>query len=420
MKARVIEFHIDFITRLAPGDQLLTSAGTDAVITIQHAGETGDDSGAGSGQAAGTDSSLACQARTRRVKVQVSQTFTLITSLRDVVAFAAIDIGEGPAADGTHIHTGGEVLMKHAYRKKLRIGAAVVVTGGVLAMTGTMRTASGAAVAPMPAADQDTVLHLNLTPMPQGTVRVGQGKVEVSSYGFTPGSAHTVELRAGAKVTVLGTLQANGVGQANASFGASGSGPWSLLVLNAGTGTPPIAITAQFGSSAYVPLLAVEPGVSTPLQGTATIVYNAAKQTITATLNASGFSPGRHAAHIHLGSCQAQGPVIYMFQDFTANTSGYVTNETRVVTGATTFTTHDWYFNTHQGTSANILTASGQPTIYFRPLLCSNLAPTPTPTTPTSPAPAPAPVGTTFPVTGLGSCRLPGGLRQLGRTSRGG
>jgi len=97
MKARVIEFHIDFITHLAAGDPLLTSAGTDAVITILHAGHTGtgntgDDSGTGDGQAAGTGSPPACQTRTRGVKVQVSQTFTLITSLRDVAAFPAADI----------------------------------------------------------------------------------------------------------------------------------------------------------------------------------------------------------------------------------------------------------------------------------------------------------------------------------------
>jgi hypothetical protein len=92
MKARVIEFHIDFTTRLAAGDPLLTSAGTDAVITILHDGGTGDDSGTGDGQAAGTDSSLACQTRTRGVEVQVSQTFTLITSLRDMAAFPAAGI----------------------------------------------------------------------------------------------------------------------------------------------------------------------------------------------------------------------------------------------------------------------------------------------------------------------------------------
>lgn len=81
MKARVIEFHIDFITRLAAGDPLLTSAGTGAVITILHDGDgTGD----------GTPP--ACQSHALGVKVQVSQTFTLITSLRDTDTFPTIDI----------------------------------------------------------------------------------------------------------------------------------------------------------------------------------------------------------------------------------------------------------------------------------------------------------------------------------------
>ncbi|MGH3194905.1 MAG: transposase, partial [Streptosporangiaceae bacterium] len=94
MKARVIGFHIDFTTCPAAGDPLLTSAGTDAVITILHAGGTGAGSGdgTGDGRAAGTGSSPACQSQARGVRVQVSQTFTLITSLRDADAFPAIDI----------------------------------------------------------------------------------------------------------------------------------------------------------------------------------------------------------------------------------------------------------------------------------------------------------------------------------------
>ena len=80
MKARVIEFHIDFTTHLAAGDPLLTSAGTDAVITILHAGDTG------------TDGAAACRSHAPGVKVQVSQTFTLITSLLDTDAFPAADI----------------------------------------------------------------------------------------------------------------------------------------------------------------------------------------------------------------------------------------------------------------------------------------------------------------------------------------
>jgi hypothetical protein len=83
MKARVIEFHIDLTTRLPAGDPLLTSAAADgAVITILTAGDTGDTG----------DGAAACQSDAPGMTVQVSQTFTLITSLRDTVAFPAADI----------------------------------------------------------------------------------------------------------------------------------------------------------------------------------------------------------------------------------------------------------------------------------------------------------------------------------------
>jgi hypothetical protein len=32
-----------------------------------------------------------------------------------------------------------------------------------------------------------------------------------------------------------------------------------------------------------------------------------------------------------------------------------------------------WYLNIHQGNSGNILTRGGQPTIFFRPLLCADI-----------------------------------------------
>ena len=42
-----------------------------------------------------------------------------------------------------------------------------------------------------------------------------------------------------------------------------------------------------------------------------------------------------HAAHIHIGSCQSQGAVKYMFIDFIADSHGNIHNQTRVVTGVT-------------------------------------------------------------------------------------
>jgi Cu/Zn superoxide dismutase len=109
-------------------------------------------------------------------------------------------------------------------------------------------------------------------------------------------------------------------------------------------------------------------------QGQATITYNPAAQTISVTLTASGLTPGAHAAHIHVGSCAAQGAVQYMLMDFTADGNGRINDETRTVGNVTTpLPASGWYLNLHQGTSNNILDAAGNPTINFRPLLCANI-----------------------------------------------
>lgn len=90
-------------------------------------------------------------------------------------------------------------------------------------------------------------------------------------------------------------------------------------------------------------------------------------------MDASGLTPGMHAAHIHLGSCQSQGGVLYMLMDFVANSRGQIASQTRTVTNvATGIPASGWYLNLHQGTSQTIL-SNGAPTIAFRPLLCANI-----------------------------------------------
>jgi hypothetical protein len=269
--------------------------------------------------------------------------------------------------------------MTHANRKKLRISAAAVAAG-TLAVAGTTLAASGASAAQIApahaasaAASHDTVLYLNLTPMPQGTVSEGQHGVTVSAFGLTPGSAHTVELFTFGGVRVLGTLTANGVGQASAVFPATARGLRSVAVLNAGAGTAPIAVTGPLSRGAQRELHAIDAGVVSPLRGHATVAYDPAARTITVTVTASGFTPGTHAAHIHAGSCQSQGPVQYMLPDFTADQFGFINHETRVVTGVTSFNAANWYLNLHLGNSNDILDAAGNPTVFFRPLLCANL-----------------------------------------------
>jgi Cu/Zn superoxide dismutase len=236
--------------------------------------------------------------------------------------------------------------------------------------------------------------HLTFMPMPQGTASLsfngaGQLAANLSMFGLTPGSSHNVELVAsgGTVLTKFSVLTANGAGQADATLNSTYTGSipsGSRLVVLDGTSTSiqdveTIAETAALsGPASGLKLTALEVGPGginhgTP-QGTATIVYNPTAQTLTVTVNASNLTSGPHAAHIHLGSCQSQGPVQYMLMDFVPNSKGQIVNQTRVVTNVTTpIPPSGWYLNLHQGSSARIL-KNGQPTIFFRPLLCSNIS----------------------------------------------
>ena len=218
-------------------------------------------------------------------------------------------------------------------------------------------------------------LNVNLSPMPQGIVKIGNGVVAVSAQGLTPGSAHVVGLLADGQFTALGTLTADATGDVTgATFSVSSiPGGSRVIILDGDATTSVIAETNGAGGGQHT-LHAVEAGFPQgSLQGRATIVYNPGVQTISVTVNASGLTPGAHAAHLHLGSCQSQGPVKYMLMDFTADGHGDISDQTRTVTGVSTvMLTGGWYLNLHQGNSSNIL-SNGKPTIYFRPLLCADI-----------------------------------------------
>ena len=218
-----------------------------------------------------------------------------------------------------------------------------------------------------------TTLHLNLRQMPAGTVSIGQGVASITMFGLTPGSVHTVTLPG----NPVGILTANATGQAAASFTAKTiPGGGKVMILDAGPGTTVIAQTGRLGSgSGPYKLHAIEAGFPQgSLQGHATLVYHPDPMTITVTLTASGLTPGAHVAHIHIGNCRSQGPVKYMLGDFIADSHGNIHNQTRVITGVTSVMLNGgWYLNLHQGNSNDILSKEGQPTIFFRPLLCANI-----------------------------------------------
>ena len=103
------------------------------------------------------------------------------------------------------------------------------------------------------------------------------------------------------------------------------------------------------------------------------ITFDAAAQTLTVVVTASGLTPGPHAAHIHLGSCQNQGPVKYMLPDFEADAHGDINGQARVIHGVASVPgPGSWYLNLHQGGMSQIL-ADGAPTLAFRPMLCTDI-----------------------------------------------
>jgi Cu/Zn superoxide dismutase len=287
--------------------------------------------------------------------------------------------------------------------RRARLGAGTAVAGAlaaaaVLSLAAPAGASTSRAGSPRAAAGHGAAalhaVHLHLRAMPAGTVTFGRahhGRLTVRArlHGLTPGSPHAVELviPGRRRAVRFSPLTASSAGRADGVLRSGFTGHLrggSRLIVRMGTGgsrvaREPIAVTRRLGHGGHGthPLIAVEVsrrGVSfgTP-RGRATISYNSRRHTLTVTVHASGVTPGRHAAHIHLGSCWSQGPVKYMIRDLVANRHGRIVRAVRVFTHVTApIPAHGWYLNIHQGNSGNIL-SNGQPTIFFRPLLCADI-----------------------------------------------
>jgi hypothetical protein len=252
----------------------------------------------------------------------------------------------------------------------------------------------------------DTTERLMLSAMPSGTVSVTQladhrhgvkhYQVTISASGFTPGSPHLIEIDApgaAGPIVRLGAIQADSGGAIHTTV-ISGdatallpSGARFVIHLGNNTGDfnrNPVA-AERIAQSDVLPsnpsggwsnlhAVNISPDGNDlgQLSGTATVTYKANTQTLTVTVNATGVGVGNHAAHIHSGSCQSQGSVLYMLTDFTGDVNGNIMNETRTVTGVTSMPNPGtWYLNLHEGDS-NSIVVNNAPALSFRPLLCAN------------------------------------------------
>jgi hypothetical protein len=336
-----------------------------------------------------------------------------------VGAIAVVAIGSGVSACGpSTMSAGGKPGSKPGGADTTASAAAAAVLGssGTGSAGSSAVSGSGSGISTGPG-------RYILSPMPTGTVwlrRAGHGlQAQVDMFGLTPGSSHQVSIDGPAGHTVrFPALNADSAGRADATLTSAGGGaglpPFGRLVIRLGiSSTDPLA-REPIAESGVLPIrpwarsafalhaVTVDTNGANLGQpaGRTTLTYNASAQTLTVTVTASGLNPGPHAAHIHLGSCQSQGPVKYMLADFVADAGGNIINQTRVVTGVPSVPgPGNWYLNLHQGGMSQIL-AGGAPTLYFRPMLCTSISGFAviggTPSAPASPSPsktATAPAG---------------------------
>ncbi len=98
--------------------------------------------------------------------------------------------------------------------------------------------------------------------------------------------------------------------------------------------------------------------------GKATLTLNGTTLTVDVAL--IGLAPGsKHDAHIHAGSCQAQGPVVHPLNVITADSSGKA--HVRTTIEGVNAIPPNWYINIHNGTDLN--TQAG-----FDPIACGDVS----------------------------------------------
>jgi hypothetical protein len=90
------------------------------------------------------------------------------------------------------------------------------------------------------------------------------------------------------------------------------------------------------------------------------------------TLDISGLAPNSsHTAHIHLGSCEAEGPVFKPLNAVVADASGHA-SVTTVVSNVLAIPSRTWYVNVHRAVNVSASQTD------FDPILCGDVVTGPT------------------------------------------
>jgi hypothetical protein len=226
-----------------------------------------------------------------------------------------------------------------------------------------------------PATDNTLTVAVNVL----GLVPANEGGMKVAAYPASLNMGSCTQR--GNVVQQLPALMPdkNGTAKANATMkGVTGGIPangWILVVESpAMNNTPGTALACGEVVNPQAPgtmkqstkvlihgLTALNGGQS----GTGAAQLSLSGTTLTVTIDLAGLPAGsKHEAHIHSGSCGAQGAVVHPLNPMTANSSGVV-HEVTIIQNVTSLP-NNWFINVHNST--DLTTQAG-----YQPVACGDV-----------------------------------------------
>lgn len=213
--------------------------------------------------------------------------------------------------------------------------------------------------------------------------------VKISLVGLAPSSTHPSHIHTGScanQGAVLFPLQnivadAHGVATATTTVSAPNGIPATGWYVNVHNG-PGLVATDEFlpivcgdvtnsntsmtATQSTTVQLSAAPAASAGETVSGTAQLSLTGTTLTVKITLSGLEPNSsHAAHIHTGSCESQGAVMYPLNNITADASGNASSTT-VINNVSSIPASGWYVNVHHSTA--LTTQTG-----FDPIACGNV-----------------------------------------------
>jgi hypothetical protein len=210
--------------------------------------------------------------------------------------------------------------------------------------------------------------------------------VHLTLTGLGPKSTHPAHIHQGTcdkqgspVLYPLGTVAADERGAFDGMFTVANvtSVPAGQWFVNVHTG-PKLDTPEQYraiacadvvhGGDADTEVMQAVPGPGNAVSGTATLAFDRAAGTLVVEVKVSGLDPAtRHANHIHLGSCAAEGEVKYKLDDLVADANGGA-DVTTTIKPAEDIGYGLWYVAVHQGPPDQLSTQQG-----FTPIACADV-----------------------------------------------